>query len=53
MPPKHPSQGIGARLHLRGGLPGRLHLRLVVVGMVEHARHAGPQSQQAEGGRRC
>jgi hypothetical protein len=53
MPPTHPSQGIGVRLHLRGGLPGRLHLRLVVLGMVERARPAGPQSQQGEGGRRC
>jgi hypothetical protein len=53
MPPTHPSQGIGVRLPLRGGLPGRLHPRLVVVGMVGGARPAGPQSQQAEGGRRC
>jgi hypothetical protein len=52
MPPKHPFQCLRVRLPLRGGLPGRLHLRLVVLGLVEHARPAGPQSQ-AEGGRRC
>jgi hypothetical protein len=54
MPPTHPSQGIGVRLHLRRGLPGRLHRRLVVLGLVDRARHAGPQHQsQGEGGRRC
>jgi len=26
---------------------------LVVLGLVERARHAGPHPQQAEGGRRC
>jgi hypothetical protein len=52
MPPKHPLRCIRVRLHLRGGLSGRLHLRLVVLGMVEGARPAGPRSQ-AEGGRRC
>jgi len=50
MPPTHPVRCIGVRLHLRGGLPGRLHLRLVVLGLVERA---SPQSQQGEGGRPC
>jgi hypothetical protein len=53
MPPTHPLRCIGVRLPLRGGLPGRLHLRLVVLGMVERARPAGPQSQQGEGVRPC
>jgi hypothetical protein len=54
MPPTHPSQGIGVRLHLRGGRPGRLHPRLVVLGLVQRARPAGPQSQsQGEGGQPC
>jgi hypothetical protein len=52
MPPTHPFQFLRVRLHLRGGRPGRLHLRLVVLGMVEGARPAGPRSQ-AEGGRPC
>jgi hypothetical protein len=53
MPATHPVRCIGVRLHLRGGLPGRLHLRLVVVGMVERAHHAAPNPQQGEGGRPC
>ncbi len=53
MPPKHPLRCIGVQLPRRGGLPGRLHLRLVVLGMVGRARPAGPQSQQGEGGRSC
>ena len=53
MPPKHLLRCIGVQLPLRGGLPGRLHLRLVVLGMVERARPAGPHPQQAEGGQPC
>jgi hypothetical protein len=54
MPPKHPLRCIGVRVPLRGGRPGRLHVRLVVLGLVGRARHASPHPQaEGQGGRRC